>query len=165
MACHAKLHIEAERRAHNLANEMWLQQAEISRTQEKALQDSLNAIVKQNRQLLEDNESLMKKNEKLVAKYDSYIYRGHVGCSSQLIDNLNKTNENLRNKYSAILCKLEDFEKELITLKKKNYCLEQHARNSNAQIQNYKRKKISSLIHFCVFQLELFLSFNRKIEE
>lgn len=75
------MHLEAERRAHKLANHMWLQQAELNRTQERALQDALNAIVKQNRQLLDDNECLKSRNEKLSSKYDSYCHRGHLGCT------------------------------------------------------------------------------------
>lgn len=65
---HTKLHIEAERQAHKLSNEMWLQQSELNQTQERALQDSLSALVKQNRQLLGENENLMRKNEKLILK-------------------------------------------------------------------------------------------------
>lgn len=68
MTCYGKLQIEAERRAHKLANEMWIQQADISRSQERLLQDTLNNLVKQNRYLQESNESLQKKNELLQGK-------------------------------------------------------------------------------------------------
>lgn len=68
---HSKLQLDTERRVQTLANEMWLQQADICRNQEKALQDNLNAIIKQNRELQRENENLMRKNEKLSVKIGS----------------------------------------------------------------------------------------------
>lgn len=53
---------------------MWIQQSEISRNQENNLQDSLNALLKQNRNLQEENEHLLRKNEKLSAKVASFAY-------------------------------------------------------------------------------------------
>lgn len=71
---YSKLQIETERRVQSLANEMWIQQSEISRNQENSLQDGLNALIKQNRCLQEENEQLLRKNEKLVAKVGSFAY-------------------------------------------------------------------------------------------
>lgn len=71
---YSKLQLDTERRIQNLANEMWIQQAEISRNQENSLQETLNALIKQNRQLQEENEQLLRNNEKLSAKISSLTY-------------------------------------------------------------------------------------------
>lgn len=75
-AHHSKLQWEAERRASVLANEMWLQQIEIGKTQEKTLQETLNSVVKQNRQLQIENESMYRKYEKLLKKIMTYTEAG-----------------------------------------------------------------------------------------
>lgn len=71
---HSKLQLETERRVQSLSNELWLQQADISRNQERIVQDTLNSIINQNRQLQEDNENLTRKNEQLVSKLASLSY-------------------------------------------------------------------------------------------
>lgn len=71
---YSQLQLDTERRVQNLANEMWIQQHEVSRNQENILQDSLNALIKQNRSLQEANDDLLRKNEKLSAKMTSLSY-------------------------------------------------------------------------------------------
>lgn len=71
---HSKMQVDTERRVHSLANDMWLQQSEIYRNQERALQDTLNSMIKQNRQLQEDYESILRKNEKLQVQLGSLSY-------------------------------------------------------------------------------------------
>lgn len=71
---YSKVQLEAERRVQSLSNDMWLQQADISRNQERILQDTLNGIVKQNRVLQENNENLLRKNEQLETKLASLSY-------------------------------------------------------------------------------------------
>lgn len=138
LTCYAKLHIESERRAHNLANEMWLQQAEVSRIQERAVQDSLNAIVKQNRRLLEDNENLMKKNEDLLSNYDGHAQRRPLEYYNQVLEQMRKSNTELRTKFCSSLSAIDDMEKELQLLQNKNKYLENQVKNSNAQLLSSK---------------------------
>lgn len=93
---HSKMHVDTERRVQILANDMWLQQAEINRNQERALQDTLNSVIKQNRQLQEDYETLLRKNEKLQAKLGSLSYlspRASFGLD-YLLTCANKNNSN-----------------------------------------------------------------------
>lgn len=71
---YSKLQIDTERRVQRLANEMWIQQSEISRNQENSMQDGLSALIKQNRNLQEENEHLLKRNEKLSVKIGSFAY-------------------------------------------------------------------------------------------
>lgn len=65
LTSHAKLHLEAERRAQSLAHEMWLQQSEVMKTQEQTLRENLTAVTIQNSKLQEEIESLVKKNEQI----------------------------------------------------------------------------------------------------
>ncbi|KAJ8981514.1 hypothetical protein NQ317_011750 [Molorchus minor] len=68
---HSKLQWEAERRTSALANDMWMRQIEIGKAQEQTLQETLNSLVKQNRQLQLDNETMLHKHEKLAKKLRS----------------------------------------------------------------------------------------------
>lgn len=59
-----------------MASDMWIHQIEIGRAQERTLQETLNTLVKQNRQLQIDNEIMFRKHEKLVGKLRSFPEMG-----------------------------------------------------------------------------------------
>lgn len=83
---HSKLQLETERRVQALANDLWLQQAEISRSQEQSLQETLNSIIKQNRKLQEDNGDLLRKNEQLQTKLTSLAYLSPRGVYGEKLE-------------------------------------------------------------------------------
>lgn len=80
---YSKIQLDTERRVQNLANEMWIQQADISRCQENNLQESLKALIKQNRQLQDENEQLLRNNEKMSTKIASFTYLTPRGSASK----------------------------------------------------------------------------------
>ncbi|CAH1980831.1 unnamed protein product [Acanthoscelides obtectus] len=137
---HSKLQWETERRTNTLANDMWIYQIEIGRTQEKTLQETLNALVKQNRQLQLDHETLFKKNERLVRNLRALPDGLRDKCMEfdTQMDHTDKHNEKLCYKLERYLAEIESLENELDILQKQNDCLEQQLRNSTSQIQNVK---------------------------
>lgn len=66
-----KLQVETERRSYTLANEMWHQQIELNKTHERTMQNSLNNVIKYNRQLQEENEILQQRNSEFALKYSN----------------------------------------------------------------------------------------------
>lgn len=119
---------------------MWIQQTEVNRNQENVLQDSLNTLVKQNRNFQEENEALLRKNEKLTAKLASLSYltpRVNIG-GNQVIDSLSKNNERLNWKLNATIKQMGELEDDLQKMQKHNEALEQKLRHVNSQMQNYK---------------------------
>ncbi|VEN47911.1 unnamed protein product [Callosobruchus maculatus] len=138
---HSKLQWETERRTHNLANDMWIHQIEIGRTQEKTLQETLNSLVKQNRLLQIDNETMFRKNERLIRKLrtlpDIGLRHKCMECDTQM-DHMEKHNERLQYKLERYLAQIEHLENELHILQKQNDGLEQQLRHSTSQIQNIK---------------------------
>ncbi|XP_018564696.1 GRIP and coiled-coil domain-containing protein 2-like [Anoplophora glabripennis] len=133
---HSKLQREAERRTSALANDMWIHQIEIGRAQERTLQETLNTLVKQNRQLQIDNEIMFRKHEKLVRKLRSFPEMGLkykcMECSSQVECVINH-NEKLQEKLDAYVQQIDNLENELHILKKQNDGLEQHLSHSTSQ--------------------------------
>lgn len=72
---YAKVHLDAERRTQTMAHEMWLEQSEMMKEQQIAMQDRLKLIVKQNRDLQEEVENLTRRNEKLSMKLRQFPER------------------------------------------------------------------------------------------
>ncbi|CAG9767474.1 unnamed protein product [Ceutorhynchus assimilis] len=128
---HTKFQWEAEKRSCSLAHDIWTQQLEIGRAQEKVFQDTMQTLVKQNRQLQIENESLFRKYEKACKQM-----RG--GPEDLETDSLFRRNEKLQIKLDSFFKKLESLESELSIFQKQNDCLEQELRNSNTKIQNTK---------------------------
>lgn len=154
---YSKIQLDTERRVQNLANEMWIQQAEISRCQENNLQDSLKALMKQNRQLQEENEQLLRKNEKLSNKLVSFTYltpRANLG-DNYVVESLTKNNEQLHVKLKSAMKQIAEFEDDLQKLQIHNERLEEKLRYSNTQMQNYKGtvlRTVSCLMLVTCFQ-------------
>ncbi|KAJ8922098.1 hypothetical protein NQ315_004030 [Exocentrus adspersus] len=138
---HSKLQREAERRTSALANDMWMHQMEIGRAQERTLQETLNSLVKQNRQLQIDNEIMFRKHEKLVRKFRSFP---EIGLKYKCMDNNSQIesvirhNESLQRKLDAYVQQIADLESDLHVLKNENEGLEQQLRLSSSQISNLK---------------------------
>ncbi|KAF2889471.1 hypothetical protein ILUMI_16702, partial [Ignelater luminosus] len=142
LTSHAKLHLEAERRAQSLAHEMWLQQSEVMKTQEQTLKENLNAVIKQNRQLQEEIESLVKKNEQIWAiklrQFPEFMRQPGSDSSSMLIENLSKNNNKLRDKLCNMTEQIEEQDREMHILQRKTQLLEQQLRSSNSQVHSFK---------------------------
>ncbi|XP_030767923.1 girdin-like isoform X2 [Sitophilus oryzae] len=140
---HTKLQWEAERRSCSIANDIWMQQLEIGRAQERTLQTTLNSLVKQNRQLQIENENLYRKYEKIARKYqmspDHKLRYPHadVSCDGQM-EAVFRHNEKLQVKLETLFKKIESLEGELCLFQKQNDTMEQQLRNSTIKVQNQK---------------------------
>lgn len=128
------LRLETERSIQDLANEIWLQQAEISKNRESDLQENLNMLVKRNRELLEENGQLLRRNEKLSAKASSP--RMTEGC--YVADSLTKNNEQLQIKFNTAMKQVAELEKQLENHRRHKQTLEEKLRNMDSEIASYK---------------------------
>ncbi|KAJ8954755.1 hypothetical protein NQ314_007025 [Rhamnusium bicolor] len=116
----------------------------IGRAQERTLQETLNSLVKQNRQLQIDNEVMYRKHERLVRKLRNFPemslkYKCVVlaDYDSQL-EHIVKHNEKLQYKLETYVQQIEHLENELHILKKQNDVMEQQLRQSSSQMHNLK---------------------------
>lgn len=64
-----KHQIEAERQSYLLANDMWHQQQQFNKSNERTMELSLNNLIKKNRQLQEENEIIQQRNAEMNMKY------------------------------------------------------------------------------------------------
>ncbi|XP_076265085.1 uncharacterized protein LOC143199161 [Rhynchophorus ferrugineus] len=143
LSYHAKLQLEAERRATTLASDMWMQQLEAGRAQEKTFQDTLTSLVKQNRQLQGENEHLFKKYEKVLVKLrtspeSKSKYHGVDTLYDDQIESMFRHNEKLQVKLETTFRKIEGLEGELCLFKKQNESMEQQLRNSTISLQRQR---------------------------
>ncbi|GJQ81440.1 hypothetical protein Trydic_g14597 [Trypoxylus dichotomus] len=139
---HITLQIRAERQAQSLANDMWLQQAQFYKNQEKVFNETIKEILNQNKKLQEENEILTRKNEKMhvrmvLAHEDSGC--SHDQCNLHIVEHLGKNNEKLRFRNNQLTQKLRGLEDALAESKEQCADLEKHLQNCFCEIQNQKR--------------------------
>ncbi|XP_017770205.1 PREDICTED: uncharacterized protein LOC108557967 [Nicrophorus vespilloides] len=142
MESHERLLFESERRALHLSSETWLQQSEIYKEQNNAMQNTLQSVVHQNRELQEDNEELTRRNEKLYMKIvllqeagSPINHRPSTITSMRIIEDLNKNNDKLRSKLNVMFGQMHDLEDTLKQLQRKNEFLQKQINNNNFQLQ------------------------------
>ncbi|KAL1502349.1 hypothetical protein ABEB36_007503 [Hypothenemus hampei] len=134
---YAKLQWEAERRSCTMANNIWMQQLEVSKTQEKILHNTLQTLMKQNRQLQIEKESLYRKYEKANKYLKGFSdYKGKYQESNSQFDSILRHNEKLQTKLETIFKKIESLEGELDIFQKQNDYMEEQVKHSTIKMQN-----------------------------
>ncbi|XP_050315228.1 putative leucine-rich repeat-containing protein DDB_G0290503 [Anthonomus grandis grandis] len=136
---HAKMQWEAERRSCSLANDIWMQHLEVGRTQEKVVQNTLNSLIRQNRQLQIENESLYRKYEKACKVTRGYPdHKNRYQDWDSQVDSLLRHNEKLQIKLESLFKKIESLESELHMFQKQNDGMEDQLRSYTLKMQNMK---------------------------
>lgn len=159
---HSKLQWETERRTASLSNDIWLQQINVGRAQEQALQDTLTSLVKQNRHLQIENEILFRKHEKIARKLKnlSSTSSKHKGMDCDIqIEYILKHNEELQYKLEAYHREVQHLEEELHVQLNQNNIVEQRLRHSSSHVQNLKamsaRSKMGYELEIVTLQKDL----------
>ncbi|XP_074027954.1 uncharacterized protein isoform X1 [Leptinotarsa decemlineata] len=137
---HSKFQWEAERRSSALASDMWVYQVEIGRKQERILQESLNSLVRQNRQLQIDYEILFRKHETLIRrlqnKHEHGLKQKCVMDFDSQSEQMMTHNEKLQNKLESYIHRTETLEDEISKLQNENENMERLLSSSSSQIQS-----------------------------
>lgn len=140
---HVTLQIKAERHAQNLANDMWLQQAQFYKNQEKVFNETIKEIMSQNRKLHEENELLSRKNERIYIKmalaYDNGSSCSHEQSNLYIIEQLGKNNEKLRYRNNQLVQQTRRLDTTLLESKEESSNVERQLQNCFCEIHNQKR--------------------------
>ncbi|CAH0547573.1 unnamed protein product [Brassicogethes aeneus] len=153
---HAQLQCDVDFKTSTVINQIWVQQLEVVRSQERALQDMLNAMVKQNRKLQSENETLFRKHEKSIKKLHAFTeYKSmqdledtfKCNCDKELDYVLNH-NEKLQQRLDTYSQQLEQYENDLSLSQRKCDGLNKQLRSSNTDIQFLKAKLERSKIDY-----------------
>ncbi|KAI4463458.1 hypothetical protein MML48_4g00008595 [Holotrichia oblita] len=139
---HVTLQIKAERHAQNLTNDMWVQQAQFYKSQEKMFNESLKEIMNHNKKLQDDNDALTRKNEKLYIKIALSHEESnclHEEGNIHIIEHLSKNNERLRHRNIQLVQKSRLLEKALEENKEEVGEAEKQLQHCLREIQNHKR--------------------------
>ncbi|XP_057672221.1 uncharacterized protein LOC130903877 [Diorhabda carinulata] len=135
LSAHSSLHRETERLTRHLSTEMWSKQLEIEKGQQNTLQDALESVIKQNRQLLVEYEGLYVTYEKLLNKFQNFVEKNdsnEKGCEQE-IKEVMKHNIELINKMENV-CK--QFENQLMDSRKQNESLGDQLSKVSGQLRD-----------------------------
>ncbi|KAK9680317.1 hypothetical protein QE152_g39186 [Popillia japonica] len=139
---HVTLQIKAERHAQNLTNDMWVQQTQFYKSQERIFNDHLKDVLNQNKKLQEDNDILTRKNEKLYIKIALSHEESnclHEEGNIHVIEHLSRNNERLRYRNNQLVQKNRILEKALEEGKEGMSEAEKQVQNCLREIQIHKR--------------------------
>ncbi|XP_049818630.1 polyamine-modulated factor 1-binding protein 1 isoform X2 [Aethina tumida] len=114
---HSKIYADSETTTSTTLTNIWMKQLETERIQGRALQETLNVVVKQNRQLQLDNETLFRNHERAISRLHA-IHSQNTGedikCGlEKQIEHFMRHNERLQQKLVVYYQQLGKYENEM----------------------------------------------------